>query len=52
VRAALLRDRRPHRAQGVARARRLVTDGTSPLYRDDAEALRWELRRIRLLLTS
>ena len=31
---------------------RLLTDGTSPLYRDDAEALRWELRRIRLLLTS
>jgi hypothetical protein len=32
---------------GVARAERLVTDGTSPLYGHDMIALRAELRRIR-----
>jgi hypothetical protein len=34
-------------AQGVARAERLMTDGTSPFYDHDAIVLRAELRRIR-----
>jgi hypothetical protein len=34
------------RLRGIAMAQRLIVDGTSPLYGDDGELLRQELRRI------
>jgi hypothetical protein len=37
---------------GLARAEQLITDGHSPLYGDDEVALRQELDRIHVLLTS
>jgi hypothetical protein len=37
--------------QGLARAERLIAGGTSPLYGDDAGALRAEIRRINRLLS-
>jgi hypothetical protein len=38
--------------RGLARTEQLITDGTSPLYGNDEEALRQELGRIRFLLAS
>lgn len=38
--------------RGLARTEQLITDGTSPLYGSDEEALRQELGRIRFLLAS
>jgi hypothetical protein len=38
--------------RGVALAERLVSDGTSPLYRDQADGLRGELQRIHDLMTD
>src|SRR5262249_9647312 len=48
---ALLRSDHPQ-ARGVALAERLLTEGFSPLYGENAIALRDELRRVRYLLTA
>jgi hypothetical protein len=48
---ALLRSDAPQ-ARGVALAERLLTEGFSPLYGENAVALRDELRRVRYLLTA
>jgi hypothetical protein len=48
---ALLRSEAPQ-ARGVALAERLLTEGFSPLYGENALALRDELRRVRYLLTA
>jgi hypothetical protein len=37
-------------ARGVARAERMITDGTSPLYGLEVDALREELHRVRRML--
>jgi len=51
--ARLLRAHTVPRARGVALCERLLTDGvTSPLFRDDADALRRELGRIRYALAA
>ena len=38
--------------RGVALAERLMSDGTSPLYRDQADVLREQLQRIYDLMTD
>jgi hypothetical protein len=48
---ALLRSETPQ-ARGVALAEQLLTEGFSPLYGENALALRDELRRVRYLLTA
>jgi hypothetical protein len=48
--AAMLRDE-PSGARPVALVERLLTNGLSPLYGDEAEALREELRRLQYLLS-
>ena len=49
--ASLLRSESPA-LRGIAITERLLSDGCSPLYGDDAEQLRRELHRIRFLLGS